>query len=315
MEIKNLKKAAERIKKAIKNREKIILYGDADLDGTTSLILLKESIKNLGGEITAIYFPDREKEGYGLTQEALHSLKINAPAFLITLDLGISNFKEISLAEKMGFEVMIIDHHEILDKLPEAKIIVDPKQKGDKASLQYLATVGIVYKLSELLFLNEMSQELKQSFLEIVALGTIADAMPREGENEIMIAQGLQSIANSWRPGIKAFFRERSFEKYDTACGVNVDVESIKRSIEIIMNSKIEYEFRTTAVPDITDESDIESIAASVKGAKKYVLQQFIPKNAMDEKLRNITPYEKDVFEKMMEKAKKYVKNAMMRGV
>lgn len=106
-----------------------------------------------------------------------------------------------------------------------------------------------------------------------------------------------------------------SFEKYDTACGVKVDVKSIKRSIEIIMNSKIEYEFRTTAVPDMTDESDIENIAASVKGAKKYVLQQFIPKNAMDEKLRNITPYEKDVFEKMMEKAKKYVKNAMMRGI
>ena len=106
-----------------------------------------------------------------------------------------------------------------------------------------------------------------------------------------------------------------SFEKYDAACGVKVDVESIKRSIEIIMNSKIEYEFRTTAVPGITDESDIENIAAFVRGAKKYVLQQFIPKNAMDEKLRNITPYEKDVFEKMMEKAKKYVENAMMRGV
>lgn len=105
------------------------------------------------------------------------------------------------------------------------------------------------------------------------------------------------------------------FEKYDAACGVKVDAESIKRSIEIIMNSKIEYEFRTTAVPGITDESDIENIAASVRGAKKYVLQQFIPKNAMDKKLRNITPYEKDVFEKMMEKAKKYVKNARMRGV
>ena len=105
------------------------------------------------------------------------------------------------------------------------------------------------------------------------------------------------------------------FEKYDAAGGVKVDVESIKRSIEIIMNSKIEYEFRTTAVPGITDESDIENIAASVRGAKKYVLQQFIPKNAMDEKLRNITPYKKDVFEKMMEKAKKYVKNARMRGV
>jgi single-stranded-DNA-specific exonuclease len=74
--------------------------------------------------------------------------------------------------------------------------------------------VGIVYKLSELLFSNKISQELKQSFLEIVALGTIADMMPREGENEIMIAGGLQSIMNSWRPGIKAFFRERSFENY-----------------------------------------------------------------------------------------------------
>jgi len=106
-----------------------------------------------------------------------------------------------------------------------------------------------------------------------------------------------------------------SFEKYDEACGVKVEVECIKKSIDIIMNSKIGYEFRTTVVSNITDESDIENIAASVKGAKKYVLQQFLPKNAMDEKLRNIAPYEKDVFEKMIEKAKKYVKNTVMRGV
>ncbi|MDI6916216.1 MAG: anaerobic ribonucleoside-triphosphate reductase activating protein [Thermoplasmatales archaeon] len=105
------------------------------------------------------------------------------------------------------------------------------------------------------------------------------------------------------------------FEKYDTACGVKVDMESIKRSIDIIMNSKIGYEFRTTVVPGITDESDVENIAKTMKRAKRYVLQQFIPKNAMDEKLRNITPYRKDIFEKMVEKAKKYVKNTVMRGV
>jgi single-stranded-DNA-specific exonuclease len=215
MEIKNLKKAAQRIKKAIKNKEKIILYGDADLDGVTTTILLKEAIKNLGGEISSIYFPDREKDGYGITKNGLHSLKEIAPALLITLDLGITNFEEILLAKKLGFEVLIIDHHEIIDKLPQAKIIVDPKQKGDRSSLEYLANVGIVYKLSEVLFENKMSSELKQNFLELVALGTIADMMPREGENEIMIAEGLQSIANSWRPGIKAFFRERSFENYN----------------------------------------------------------------------------------------------------
>jgi pyruvate formate lyase activating enzyme len=106
-----------------------------------------------------------------------------------------------------------------------------------------------------------------------------------------------------------------SFEKYDITCGVKVDVEDIKRSTDVIMNSKIGYEFRTTVAPSIIDESDIENIATSVKGAKKYVLQQFIPKNAMDEKLRKVTPYEKEMFEKMMKKAKKYVKNAMMRGV
>jgi single-stranded-DNA-specific exonuclease len=212
MEIKNLKKAANRIQKAIKNKEKIILYGDADLDGVTATILLKEAIKNLAGSITAIYFPDREKDGYGITKEGLYFLKEMAPALLVTIDLGVTNFEEISLAKKFGFEVVIIDHHEIINKLPEANIIVDPKQKGDKSSLQYLATVGIVYKLSEILFENEMSPELKQNFLELVALGTIADMMPREGDNEIMIAEGLRSIENSWRPGIRVFFRERAFE-------------------------------------------------------------------------------------------------------
>ena len=86
MEIKNLKKAANRIQKAIKEKERIILYGDADLDGVSTTILLKEAIKNLGGEITAIYFPDREKEGYGLSKEALFILKEKAPALLIAWD-------------------------------------------------------------------------------------------------------------------------------------------------------------------------------------------------------------------------------------
>ena len=214
MEIKNLKKAANRILKAIKEKERIILYGDADLDGVSATILLKEAIKNLAGSITAVYFPDREKDGYGITKNGLHSFEKMAPALLIALDLGITNFEEISLAKKLGFEVIVIDHHEILDRLPEAEIIVDPKQKGDKSSLEYLANVGIVYKLSEVLFSGKMSQELKQNFLELVALGTIADFMPRQDENEIMILEGLKSIHNSWRPGIKVFFLEKVFPNH-----------------------------------------------------------------------------------------------------
>jgi single-stranded-DNA-specific exonuclease len=206
MEIKNLKKAAKRILKAVKNKEKIILYGDADLDGVTSLIILKETIKNLGGPISAVYFPDREREGYGITEAGLDFLKKFSPALLISLDLGIGNFKEVKLAKKIGFEVIIIDHHQVLGKLPEAEIIVDPKQKGEKYPFKDLATVGIAFKLTEILLGKNMSPEMRKNFLELVALGTLADMMPRRGENEILIQEGLETLANSFRPGIRAFF-------------------------------------------------------------------------------------------------------------
>jgi len=211
-EIKNLKKAGSRILKAIKNKERIIIYGDADLDGVSSVIILEESIKNLEGEIAAIYFPDREKEGYGITEHGLDSLKKHAPALLVVLDCGIGNFKEIKIAKKLGFEVILIEHHEVLDKLPKADIIVDPKQEGDKYAFKHFATVGIAFRLADILLKEQMSESLRKSFLELVAMATIADMMPRIDENEEMIAQGLNSIRESWRPGIQALFQLEPFK-------------------------------------------------------------------------------------------------------
>ncbi len=205
MEIKNLKKVAERIKRAIKNKERIILYGDADLDGVASVIILKESIKNLGGKVSRVYFPDRENEGYGLNQKALILLKKNAPALLILLDCGISNFCEIEEAKKIGLEVIIIDHHETLGKLPKASIIIDPKQPGDKYPFKGFANAGIVFKLSELLFGKKISQQLKEGFLELTALATIADMMPQINDNKIYIEEGLDSLKRTFRPGLKVF--------------------------------------------------------------------------------------------------------------
>ena len=211
MEIKNLKKAANRILKAIKSKEKIVIYGDADLDGVTSVIILKESIQNLGGDISAIYFPDREKEGYGISKAALDFLKTITPALLVALDCGIGNFQEVKIAKSLGFEVIIIDHHQILDKLPEASIIVDPKQKGDKYPFKEFAAVGIVFKLSQLLLKEKMSEAMRKNFLELVALGTIADMMIEQDENKLFIMKGLESLENSWRPGIKKFLNSIPF--------------------------------------------------------------------------------------------------------
>jgi len=211
MEIKNLKKAAQRIFEAVEKQERIIIYGDTDLDGTTAVIILYESIKSLGGNISAVYFPDRDEEGYGINKTGLKFLKQYSPALLISLDFGISNNKEVDLANKMGFKVVIIDHHEVLGKIPKAEIVVDPKQKGDKYPFKGLSAAGVVFKLSELLFKGEMAEALKNNFMELTALSTIADMMPRESENLFFIEEGLASLKKSFRPAIKVFFEGEYF--------------------------------------------------------------------------------------------------------
>ena len=133
-------------------------------------------------------------------------MKKYSPALFLALDCGIGNFKEIKIAKKLGFEVIVIDHHEILDKLPSASIIVDPKQKGDKYPFKYFAAVGIVFRLTKILLGEKMTEILQNNFLELVALATIADMMPRVEDNEQMIIEGLGSLKSSWRPGIQALF-------------------------------------------------------------------------------------------------------------
>src|SRR3989344_4473194 len=206
MPIKNLRKAALRIKKAIKNQERIILYGDSDLDGAASVVIVKESVEGLGGKVDQVYFPDRNKERHGLNEQAVHNLKPKAPALLILLDCGIGNFQEIKLARKLGFEVIVIDHHIILGKLPKAHIIVDPKQPGDRYPFKELATGGLALKLAFEL-LGENSPIIKErNFFEIAALATIADMMVQTDDNQDIIETGLRGLKTPTRPSLKIFF-------------------------------------------------------------------------------------------------------------
>lgn len=204
--IKNIEKSAERIKQAVSNKERIILYGDSDLDGISSVVILEEAIKNLGGNVCAVFFPDRENDGYGINERALELLKDKAPALFITLDLGIGNIKEIEVAKKMGFEVIVVDHHETLCGVPDIPLIVDPKQKDDDYPFKGLANVGITFRLCEEILGKKISKSLRNSFLELTALGTIADMVPQIDENQKIIEEGLRSLKNTFRPAIKAFF-------------------------------------------------------------------------------------------------------------
>ncbi len=205
VKIKNLREASDRIKKAVKDNEKIIIYADSDCDGITSAVILEETIKNIGGKIDMVLFPNREDDGYGVNKRALEFLKDKSPALFITLDLGISNVREVEVLNSYGFFVVIIDHHQILESVPNAQVVVDPQQKDDESEFKYLANVGVTFKLAEEILGNDFSVNLRNSFLELTALATISDMVPQIGDNKIFIEDGLRSLKNTFRPGLRAF--------------------------------------------------------------------------------------------------------------
>jgi len=207
MEVKNLKKAAKRIAKAVKKKETIVLFADGDLDGATSLIIVEEAIQNLSGKVALKYFPDREKEGYSLNEHGLEHLKNYAPGLLIILDAGIANFEELKQTKKLGFENIVIDHHEVLGKVPSAALIVDPKQKGDDYPFKKFAACALCFLLAKEM-LPKMSKELEKSFMELAGLGVIADMMPEQDVNAIVVGSAAETIFSSFRVGFKALLEE-----------------------------------------------------------------------------------------------------------
>ena len=261
MEIKNLQEAASRILKAVEDKENIILYGDSDLDGATSVIILNESIQTLGGNVSAIYFPDRVKEGHGITIQALDELKKFLPALLVSVDCGIGNVEEIKKAKRLGFDVVVVDHHKVLDELPNADIIVDPKQVGDMSIFKEFAAVGIVFKLSKLLLQDKMSASLKANFLELTALGTIADMMPQVDENKVFIERGLDSLKDSWRPGIKVFFEDGFLNDRERFYDIVSEMVSIL-NVQVRIN-------RAPACFEVLTETSLETLKVLVRSLKE----------------------------------------------
>ncbi len=209
---KGIAETGRRLIKAAKNSEAIIIFGDADLDGIASVVILQEVFEFLNplyrDENLSVYFPNREAEGYGLNFSALKFLAPKAPALLFVLDAGISNFKEIKKAKKMGFEVIVIDHHQVLKKLPDADIVIDPKREDDSYPFKDFAAAGLVYKLAQkVLEKKDGSELLENKLLELSALATIADMMPLEEENGEIVDRGLEALTDTRRPGLLALIQ------------------------------------------------------------------------------------------------------------
>ncbi|MDQ1328828.1 MAG: single-stranded-DNA-specific exonuclease, partial [Candidatus Poribacteria bacterium] len=194
-----------RIHQAIKNHEKIVIYGDYDVDGITSTCLMYLCLKHLDADVS-YYIPRRFEEGYGLNNESLAELKRQGCDLLITVDCGISSIKEVTYANESGIQVIITDHHEPSQTIPPAYAIINPKLKNSEYPFDALAGVGVAFKLAQALMddFGVESESFLLNHLDLVALGTLADIVPLTGENRIIAFLGLNALNKSERAGIKA---------------------------------------------------------------------------------------------------------------
>jgi single-stranded-DNA-specific exonuclease len=201
--------AIERIKAAISNKEKIMIYGDYDIDGLTATTLLSDALISMGGIVEA-YIPDRFAEGYGLNSEALKKIANTGAKLAITVDCGSTSINEINEANKIGLDVIVTDHHTVGDQLPEAIAVINPKRKDNKYPFRDFAGVGVVFKLVQALqHLGGMDLPVGQEkwLLDLVALGTVCDVVDLRDENRSFVRWGLTVMDKTRRPGLRALMK------------------------------------------------------------------------------------------------------------
>ncbi len=209
--MKDMEKAVGRIISAIKNNEKVYIYGDFDVDGITATAVMILFLREVNINVS-YYIPKRLKEGYGLNVNAVKEIKENGASLLITVDCGISDVHAVEYAHNNNIDVIVTDHHEIPDNSSDAYAIINPKQLGCGFPFKGLAGVGVAFnliiglrkKLRELGFWQNGLEPNLKDYLDLVALGTIADIVPMIDENRIFAKNGLKVIAKGKRPGIKA---------------------------------------------------------------------------------------------------------------
>jgi len=199
--LKDVDKAIERIIVALCNNERVCVYGDYDVDGVSSTALMYLFLASIGMNVM-FYVPNRLEEGYGLNNNAIKKIRKTGCSLIITVDCGITSLEEIAYAKSIGIDVIVTDHHQPLGDIPsEAVAVIDPYQTEDTYPFKDLAGVGVAYKLIMALKfkLSKSFQNIKlpnlKEFLDIVALGTIADVVPLTGENRIFVKHGLQVLS------------------------------------------------------------------------------------------------------------------------
>lgn len=212
----DMEKAVERIIKAINSKQKIMIYGDYDADGITSITVLKKFLLERNVEVET-YIPNRLDEGYGLNKEAITNIYNNGYRLMITVDCGISAIDEIDYSNSLGIETIITDHHEPAEELPKAYAVIDAKRKDSTYPFNQLAGVGVVFKLIQAISIKlglEEKEYLK--YLDLVCVGTISDIVPLVDENRVIAKLGLKLIEVTKNIGLRTLMSVIGFKNVDS---------------------------------------------------------------------------------------------------
>ena len=205
--LRDMEKAVERISRAIREQETVAVYGDYDVDGITATCLLTQFLRTLGGQVVS-YIPDRTEEGYGLNNHAIDALARQGVTLIVTVDCGITAAQEVEYARALGVDVVIPDHHQCKEVLPQAVAVEDPRRPDCSYPFPDLAGVGVALKLALALTAPAQRPQVLLDYGELAAIGTVADVMLLQGENRALVHLGLERLADCSRPGLQALLRE-----------------------------------------------------------------------------------------------------------
>ncbi|GAE89916.1 single-stranded-DNA-specific exonuclease RecJ [Acetivibrio straminisolvens] len=205
-ELRDMEKAVDRIIRALHNNEKILIYGDYDVDGITSTSILYDFLRRNNANV-CYYIPDRLNEGYGISMATAQKMPAMDVDLIITVDCGITAFEEVKYITGNNIDIIITDHHECRESVPDAYAVVNPHRLDCTYPFKELAGVGVAYKLLEALAIKMNIPGSERRYLDIVALGTVADVVPLLGENRIIVKYGLSIMEKTSNIGLKSLIK------------------------------------------------------------------------------------------------------------
>ena len=205
--MKDMDKAVARIDRALSDGERIAIFGDYDVDGITATCIMVDYLKGRGADVVH-YIPRRIEDGYGLSCEAIEGLRKGGATLLVTVDCGITGVEEVAYAQSIGMDVVVTDHHECKEALPEASAVVDPRRTDCEYPFKHLAGCGVALKLVLALGGPDREEALFSRYCTLAAIGTVADVMQMTGENRTIVSRGLASLDRSDFIGLHALLKE-----------------------------------------------------------------------------------------------------------